>query len=376
MWTIVLPLPCVQQGDALQDRPSQQRVMRLCSPRAYASKPPCGSCRCSSSVVNFRCSVTRRFASLGPWAVTWLHNQCARCVKHSWVHFLTDSLCVLSRFSSAFSLFSLLVVSVCWMPFLFCFCFGSNRFYARRCFVHLEMYCHCRCVPALRGRSFWDVQNARRTSPSFLLASLDTSDVPCQVSCWERGICLVFFCSWSGHDVYAGQVFGDRPAGVLRRPCAKQPSLGASRTEGSGRWRRRRVSCLFSRCMWRSGQRQVHNAVPSLCDVRFTSLGFYVQLNSCLARLWVEWLGGFSDLPSTCLPCAGPRYDAARWTGCETQPLAVAPFLFLVFGRFFDAIPTLLSMRGHAARRSYRRNLGANEARSAQRQPRGLASGT
>ena len=40
--------------------------------------------------------------------------------------------------------------------FLFCFCFGSNRFYARRCFVHLEMYSHCRCVPALKGQSFWD----------------------------------------------------------------------------------------------------------------------------------------------------------------------------------------------------------------------------
>ena len=68
---------------------------------ACASKPPCGSCRCSSSVVNFRCSVTRRFASPGAQAVTWLHNQCAWRVKHSWVHFFTVSLCVLSRFGSA-----------------------------------------------------------------------------------------------------------------------------------------------------------------------------------------------------------------------------------------------------------------------------------
>ena len=143
------------------------------------------------------------------------------------------------------------------------------------------------------------------SSPSFLLSSHDTSDVPCQVSRWEREICL-FCCSWSGHDVYAGQVCGDRPAGVLRRPRAQQPSLGVSSTEGSGRWRRRRVCCLFSRCMWRSGQCQVHNSVPSLCDVRFTSQGFHVQVNSCLARLWLEWLGGFSDLPSACLPCAGP----------------------------------------------------------------------
>ena len=163
---------------------------------------------------------------------------------------------------------------------------------------------------------------------------------------------------------------------MLRRPCAKQPSLGVLGTEGSGRWRRRRVSCLFSQCLWRSGQRHIHNSVPSLCDVRFTSLGFLVEVNSCLARLWLEWLGGFSHLPSACLPC-GVR-GTTRWTGCETQPLAVAPFFFLggVFGRFFDAIPTMLSMRGHAARRSYRRNLGANEARSVQRQPRGLASGT
>ena len=135
----------------------------MCSPRACASKPPGGSCRCSSSVVNFRCSVTRRFASLGAQAVTWLHNQCAWRVKHLWVHFLTDSLCVLSRFGLALSLFSLLVVSVCWMPFLFCFFFGSNRFYARRCVVQLDMHSHCRCVPALRGQSFWDVQDARRT---------------------------------------------------------------------------------------------------------------------------------------------------------------------------------------------------------------------
>ena len=31
----------------------------------------------------------------------WLHNQCAWRVKHPWVHFLTDSLCVLSHFGSA-----------------------------------------------------------------------------------------------------------------------------------------------------------------------------------------------------------------------------------------------------------------------------------
>ena len=174
-----------------------------------------------------------------------------------------------------------------------CFCFGSNGFYARRCFV-LEMYSHCRCVPALRGQSFWDSEEycsdvgrslgllefptqAWRSvacswfsSPSFLLSSLNTSNAPCQHPHWEREICLVFFCSWSGHDVFAGQVFGDRPSRVLRRPRAKQPSLGASGTEGSRRWRR--VCCLFSRCMWRSGNRQVHNSVPSLCDVRFTSV--------------------------------------------------------------------------------------------------------
>ena len=73
----------------------------MCSPRACASKPPCGSCWCSSSVVNFRCSVTRRFASAGAQAVTWLQSQCAWRVKHSQCNGLTDSLCVLSRFGSA-----------------------------------------------------------------------------------------------------------------------------------------------------------------------------------------------------------------------------------------------------------------------------------
>ena len=38
--------------------------------------------------------MTRRFASLGAQAVTWLHNQRASRVKHSWVHFFTDPLCV------------------------------------------------------------------------------------------------------------------------------------------------------------------------------------------------------------------------------------------------------------------------------------------
>ena len=96
---------------------------------------------------------------------------------------------------------------------------------------------HCRSVLALRGQSFWDVQDARRTPKntavmlvalccssgfplkrgealrvlgfvSVVLASaLTTSDVPCQVSCWEREICPVFFCSWSGHDVFAGLLF-------------------------------------------------------------------------------------------------------------------------------------------------------------------------
>ena len=245
----------------------------MCSPRACASKPPFGSCRSSSSVVNFRCSVTRRFASLGAQACH-VAPQSMRVACETLVTFALSPY-VLSRFGSALSLFSLLVVSVCRMPFLFCFFFGSNRFYTRRCFVYLEMYSHCRCVPALRGQSLWDVRDARRTpknaavmlvalcfSSGFPLrrgealrvlglphrrscfSSLDTSDVLCQVSCWEREICPVFFCSWSGHDVCAGQVFGDRPAGVLRRPRAKQPSLGVSGTEGSGRWGRRH--CLLS----------------------------------------------------------------------------------------------------------------------------------
>ena len=71
------------------------------------------------------------------------------------------SLCVLSRFGSALSLFSLLVV-FCVLDAVFVFfSFGSNGFYARRCFVHLEMYSHCRWVPAMRGQSFCDVQDAR-----------------------------------------------------------------------------------------------------------------------------------------------------------------------------------------------------------------------
>ena len=147
------------------------------------------------------------------------------------------------------------------MPFLFCFCFVSNRFYARRCVVHLEMFSHCPCVPALRGQSIWDVQDARRTPKNtgvMLVALCCSSGFPlrrgealrvlglphgrsCLLHLTHRmfrchvfslgEICLVFFCSWSGHDVCAGQVFGDRPAGVLRRPRAKQPSLGASGTE-------------------------------------------------------------------------------------------------------------------------------------------------
>ena len=157
----------------------------------------------------------------------WLHNQCACRVKHPWVHFLTDSLCVLSRFGSALSLFSLLVVPVCWMPIMCCFCSGSSRLNDRRCFVHLDMYSHCRWVPALRGQSSWDSEEhcsdvgrsllllgfptqAWRsvtccwfTSPSFLLSSLYTSDVPCQVSCWEREICLVF--SAAGVDTTPAQ---------------------------------------------------------------------------------------------------------------------------------------------------------------------------
>ena len=94
-------------GRHIAGSPVSARIMWLCSPHACASKPPRGSCRSSSSVVNFRCSMTRRFASPGAHAVTWLHNQCAWRVKHSWVHFLTDSLCVLCRFGSTLSLFHL-----------------------------------------------------------------------------------------------------------------------------------------------------------------------------------------------------------------------------------------------------------------------------
>ena len=345
--------------------------------------------------------MTRRFAYLGAQAVAWLHNQCVWRVKQSQCNFLTDSLCVFSRFGSALSVFSLLVVSVCWMPFLFCFCFGSNRFYTRRCFVHLEMYSHCRCVPALRGQYSGTPKHtavmlvALCCSSGFPLRrgeALRVLGLPHRRSCFLHLTHRMFtdrFLAGSERSVSSSSAAGvdttstqSRFSEIVKPACCdvhvcEKAFPRCLRHRREWRWRRRRACCLFSRCMWRSGQRQVHKSVPSLCDVRFTSQGFHVQANSCLTRLWLEWLGGFSDLPSACLPCAGPRYDAARWTGGETQPRAVAPFFFGgVFGRFFDAIPTMLSMRGHAARRSYRRNLGASEARSAQRQPRGLASGT
>ena len=141
------------------------------------------------------------------------------------------------------------------MPFLFCFCFGSNRFYGRRCFVHLDMYSHCRCVPALSGQSLWDVQDASRTPKNtavMLVALCCSSDFPLRrgealrvLGLPHRRFCFLHlthrmfrakFLAGSERSVSsaaagvdttsaAGQVFGDRPAGVLRRPCAKSPSL-------------------------------------------------------------------------------------------------------------------------------------------------------
>ena len=72
-------------------------------------------------------------------------------------------------------------------------------------------------------------------------------------------------------------------------------------------------------------------------------------------------MDGFSGLRAACLPCAGPRYDAAWWAGCETQPLAVAPFFF--FGRFFDAIPAMLSMRGRFRERLLQRDVQEDSGR-------------
>ena len=129
--------------------------------------------------------------------------------------------------------------------------FGSCGICARRCFVSFEVYCDCQCVPTLRGQPFKEIHDAGRTpkstaviltalwgssgfpprheqackflvsSPSFLFSSLKPSEFPCQPSRWEREFCLCFSCRWSGRDVFAGQVFGDRQARVLRRPCLR-----------------------------------------------------------------------------------------------------------------------------------------------------------
>ena len=100
----MLPLPCVQQGDASQGRQSQQESCG-CALRAHV-RPSLHvvhvGVRLQSSTFVAPCHVG---LLLGAQAVTWLHNQCAWRVKHSWAHFLTDSLCVLSRLAQRFLYF-------------------------------------------------------------------------------------------------------------------------------------------------------------------------------------------------------------------------------------------------------------------------------
>ena len=281
---------------ALRGSLVSERVIWLCSPRACASKPPCGSCRCSSSVVDFRCSMTRRVASQGAQAVTWFHNQCASRLKHSWVNFLTASLCVplalvqrclIFTFGCFCALEAVFVLFLFWLVWIL----RSSLF---------RLYSHCRCVPALRGQPFTEVQDAIRTPKNtavMLIAFWRSSGFPLR----QEQACKFLVCSPSfllssvptsslgGKDLsvlllqleFTGRLrrlnfWRSSSSRVATSICTKQPSLG---TSGAGRVDdcSRRVCCSFSRRTWRGVSREVQNGVAFVCDGYLASLGLDVQ---------------------------------------------------------------------------------------------------
>ena len=166
-----------------------------------------------------------------------------------------------------------------------------------------------------------------------------------------------------------------RSSPVLRRPYVRNSLLGASGAKESTLWQRRRVCCPFSR------------PPGGVVGVRFIA--------SLLLVFWSMWT--LVDL--------GLR---PKWT--DVHILERLVFLVHVrgtmlhgalvvkrsfsqslrfgwrrgFGRFLDAIPAMLSMRGHFMKRLTQRDGCTGGLRApvilvaqhVQRQPRGLANGT
>ena len=125
-----------------------------------------------------------------------------------------------------------------------------------------RLYSHCRCVPALRGQSFTEVQDARRTpkNTAVMLIAPGLLGFPAQAwrsvaSSWFRHRRVCFFTRRVGVSVptfslgardlsllplqlewtrrLRSLVFGDRQARGVRRPFVRNSPLGVSGARGS-----------------------------------------------------------------------------------------------------------------------------------------------
>ena len=100
--------------------------------------------------------------------------------------------------------------------------------------------------------------------------------------CWDREFCLCFSCNWSGHDVCTGWFSEIVKLAYCDVRVYEAAFLGASGAKEGVDDGIIATLVVPSRGavggMFRVGFTKY---VPSLCDVRATSLGFLVQVNSC-----------------------------------------------------------------------------------------------
>ena len=240
------------------------------------------------------------------------------------------------------------------------------------------MHCDCRCVLALRGQAFWEVQDAtvvmlialwrssgfpqRRGEALQILGFVSSfwlAELPCQPSHWEPEFFLCFSCSWSGHDVYAGWVFGKRQARVLRRPCLRDspPSVPLAQGELTIVVA---ASVVHSRGAPGGVFRVRFKMVLPLCVMVtlhllvWMSKGTNFELG--VRRKWTEFQV-FERLVFLV------RVRGATLHSGLTVRRSLSQSLRFIFGRFFDATPAMLSMRGHFTKRLVQRDVQKDSGR-------------
>ena len=293
--------------------------------------------------------MTRRFASLGAQAVTWLHNYRGAC----------ETLMVLFRFWFVWilrsSLFRRHLRSVQRL---------SKRACPRRTILHGSTRCEesseeyrsdlDRSLGFLGflGQAWRSVASSWFRYPR---SCFFTRRVGISVSTFFLGAgdlsLLLLQLEWTTTSSQA------RVSEIVKlAECdvayGRYNSLGPSGAKGSGRWQRRRV-CPFSGRTWQGGWREVHNCVPSVCDARFTSLGFCVSKRTLIQRgLRPKWTE-FQDFERLVFLV---RVRSAMPHGGLIVRRSLSQSLLFFFSVICHFFPAILWMRGHFCERLMQRD--------------------